>query len=353
MKRASKRIILTSERVNNYGFRVLTDGIDLSQYDKNPVMLWMHKRPLGNLEDQCLPIGNVIELKREVDPVLGKVITGLPVFDDTDDFAMKLFGKYENGTIRMASSGLMPIEWSAEPEHLIDGQRGPTLILSWLQEVSLVDLGGNNDALSVALYDDKGDLIKLSLNGDNTAIIPALKNPFIEMSKIELTAAKAAVLLGLSEITSADQFETKIMEVVQLAHRQKTEIQTLTSERDGLQTKLDNLDKEQLKTDTNVMLTAAKDARKITADEFPFFEGQITDRASFDRVKLYLDAKGGNASVKTVVEAGDKGKVDLYAGKTYDDLDRTPGALVKLKADNPNLFNELYKAKFGKEYGAK
>ncbi len=48
MKRASKRIILTGENINRYGFRVLTDGIDLTQYDKNPLMLWMHIRAFSN-----------------------------------------------------------------------------------------------------------------------------------------------------------------------------------------------------------------------------------------------------------------------------------------------------------------
>ncbi|QXU42082.1 hypothetical protein [Pedobacter sp. D749] len=48
MKRASKRIILTSENVNRYGFRVLTDGIDLTQYGKNPLMLWMHIPAFSN-----------------------------------------------------------------------------------------------------------------------------------------------------------------------------------------------------------------------------------------------------------------------------------------------------------------
>lgn len=351
MKRAKNRIVITSERVNNYGFRVLTDGIDLSQYDKNPLMLWMHIRPFGSQEGQILALGNVIELQREDHPELGRVITGLPVFDEDDKFAMRIYKKYDNGTYRMASAGLRPIEWSDAPAHLIAGQRGATLVLSMLEEISLCDIGGNDDAVQVALYDDNGALIQLSLNGENAAI-PTLKNPFTDMSKIELTAAKAAVMLGLKEVSTADEFETKVIEIVQLAHSQKTQIETLTREKTELKTKLDDIDKATLQGEANVMLSAAVTARKITQDEVPFYEGQISDRASFDKVKLHLDAKGGTATIQSIVGNGDASKVSLYAGKTWGELDKAD-KLAQLKKDDFNLFKQLHFAEFGTEYGAK
>lgn len=348
MKRAKNRIIVTSERVNNYGFRVLTDGIDLSQYEKNPLMLWMHVRPFGSTENQVLALGNVIELKRENHPEYGKVITGQPMFDDTDDFAMRIFNKYDNGTYRMASSGLRPIEWSDAPEYLLAGQRGATLTLSLMEEISLCDLGGNDDALTVALYDEAGELIQLSQNGENAAI-PAIKNPFTDMSKIELTAAKAAVMLGLKEVSTADEFETKVIEYVQLAHSQKIQIETLSREKSDLQTKLDNLDKEALKNETNVMLSAAVNARKITQDEVAFYEGQVNDRAGLEKVKLHLDAKGGSAPISQIIPQTPQTNIKLYAGKTWKELDRQ-GKLVQLKNDDFNYFKQLYQEEFGKEY---
>ena len=39
-----KEAIISTERVNSYGSRVKTDGIDYSQYEKNPILLFMHRR---------------------------------------------------------------------------------------------------------------------------------------------------------------------------------------------------------------------------------------------------------------------------------------------------------------------
>ena len=51
-----KEVIISTEAVNSYGSRVLTDGIDLSQYERNPVLLWMHRR---SWEPGAMPIGKV------------------------------------------------------------------------------------------------------------------------------------------------------------------------------------------------------------------------------------------------------------------------------------------------------
>lgn len=148
MKKATNRIVLVTENVNRYGFRALVKGVDLTQYEKNPILLWMHNRAIGGKENVFLPLGNVIDLRIEEIDGIGLCITGLPVFDDTDEFAMKIFNKFENGTIRMASAGLIPIEWSDDADLVAHGQRAATLVRSWLEEVSIVDIGADNNALS-------------------------------------------------------------------------------------------------------------------------------------------------------------------------------------------------------------
>ncbi|SDG32332.1 hypothetical protein SAMN05421827_105136 [Pedobacter terrae] len=348
MKRASKRIILTSENVNRHGFRVLTDGIDLTQFENNPVMLWMHNRAWGNKENDILPLGNVVELKRETDPVLGKIITGLPVFDDTDDFAMRICNKYENGTIRMASVGLNPTEWSEDPELLLQGQRAATLTKSILEELSLCDIGSNDNALQIALYDDNHKLVQLSFEGEN-ATVPLIKHPLItlEMNKIELTSAKAAVLLGLKEIGTTDEFETKVAEVVQLAQNQKTQIETLTREKSELQKKVDDEAAIQLTVKIETLVQGAVESRKITADEKPLYVELAT--ANYGNVEKLLNAKSGTPTAAEILKNKEGETVNLYAGKTWDQLDRE-GLLVKLKAADFSLFKSLFKTEFNKEY---
>jgi hypothetical protein len=157
MKKSSKRFTLTTDAVNSYGFRVLTKGVDLTLFKSNPLMLWMHRRALGGTLNEVLPLGFWDNLQYTEGS-----ITGVPVFDDTDSFATGIYNKVENGTIKMASAGFRPVEWSDKPEYKLPGQSGPTLISSQLEEVSLVDIGANADALAVTLYNNTGGIIQLS-----------------------------------------------------------------------------------------------------------------------------------------------------------------------------------------------
>lgn len=77
-----KEVIISTEAVNSYGTRVLTSGIDLEQFKRNPVLLWMHRRAF---DGQSMPIGKIDNLRVEE----GKLI-GTPVFDQNDDFARKI-----------------------------------------------------------------------------------------------------------------------------------------------------------------------------------------------------------------------------------------------------------------------
>ena len=347
MLKASKRIIIISEKVNKYGFRALVKGIDLSQYDRNPIMLWMHSRAFGSKSTVILPLGNVVELKIEDVPDAGICLTGLPLFDDTDEFAVSIFNKYENGTLRMASAGLIPTEWSEDADLVVQGQRGATLVRSILEEVSIVDIGADNNALSIALYNDNHERIELSSNSEN-AVIPLLHiKSQIEMEKIELTSAKAAVLLGVSEIKTAEAFELKIAEVVQLAASQKTQIESLTRERSELQTKIDEQEAIQLTAKIETLVQSAVDARKITADQKATYV--TLAKADYASVEALLGSKGSTPTIESELAlAGKKDvNIELYS-KSYDELFES-GDLAKVKLNAPVEYARIYKDKFGVE----
>jgi len=107
MKKSSKRFTITSEALNASGFKVRTAGIDLTDFKQNPLLLFMHKRPTGERTDEVLPLGYWDDIQ-----VADGKITGVPVFDDTDPFAVKIYNKVENGTIKMAYAGLHPLEFA-------------------------------------------------------------------------------------------------------------------------------------------------------------------------------------------------------------------------------------------------
>lgn len=67
----AKRIIISDESVNCYGTWVKTDGVDISQYERNPVLLWMHWRGII--------IGCIKDIKKE-----GDKITGEPYFEENE-----------------------------------------------------------------------------------------------------------------------------------------------------------------------------------------------------------------------------------------------------------------------------
>ena len=102
-----KEVIISTEAVNSYGTRVLTSGIDLEQFKRNPVLLWMHRRAF---DGQSMPIGKIDNLRIEE----GKLI-GTPIFDQNDEFARKIESKWESGFLRMASAALEPTEVNPDP----------------------------------------------------------------------------------------------------------------------------------------------------------------------------------------------------------------------------------------------
>ena len=152
-----KEALISTERINSYGTRVLTAGIDISQYEKNPVILYMHRR--GRRED--MPIGIMTNLRVE-----NGVLYGTPKFDDDTEEERNISKKWERGTLRMLSAGLDVLEWSEDPAMLVAGQTRPTVTKSKLIEVSVVDIGSNDDALQVGLYHE-GKLLPLAAGEDN------------------------------------------------------------------------------------------------------------------------------------------------------------------------------------------
>ena len=167
-----KEVIISTEAVNSYGTRVLTSGIDLEQFKRNPVLLWMHRRAW---DGQSMPIGKIDNLRVEN----GKLI-GTPVFDQNDEFARKIESKWESGFLRMASAALEPTEVNPAPALALAGQTRATVTRSKLVEVSIVDIGGNDEALQLCGAD--GKQLKLAAGED----VPAL--PLLKLNEPEPTS---------------------------------------------------------------------------------------------------------------------------------------------------------------------
>lgn len=174
----AKTFVLHDESINSNGFWMRTSGADLTQFQKNPIMLWNHNRGWRGTEDEVLPIGHWENIRIEGDKILADAVF------DADEFSQKIEEKVESGTLRMCSVGVRVIESSSDPIYVKPGQRYETVLKFKVREASIVDIGSNDNAL--ALYDDNDNLIELSAGGENIPLneLTPNKNEMKELFKI-------------------------------------------------------------------------------------------------------------------------------------------------------------------------
>lgn len=332
MKKSTKRFILSTEAKNSNGFRVRTAGINLADFKSNPLLLWLHKRPKGERADEILPLGRWedIELK-------DGVVSAVPVFDEDDEFAMRIYKKVENGSLKMASAGLLPLEFS-------ETEGDKWLERSTLKEASICDIGSNSEAVTVALYNESDELVKLS-----EVLTNLNQNTEIRMKLIQLTAPTMA-LLKLSDGATETDAHTAIAELVTLSQTQGTEIKTLKEEKEAIQLKLDEAEKAKKNEEliTLVNKAASDEERKITKDQVPHFIklGEI----DFDGTKEVLDSMPKNPKAIDLTKKGEDGAAAEDLMKlTYSELDKA-GKLETLKEKNLEGFKAKFKEQFGVDY---
>ncbi|WP_289733003.1 HK97 family phage prohead protease [uncultured Duncaniella sp.] len=192
------RVRLTNDTLNSYGYRVLTDGVDITQYERNPILLYMHNRGKA--------IGLIKDIKKE-----NGEITGELAFDEATELSTQCKKQWDFGSLRMVSIGFEVIETSDAAELIVPGQRYATVTKARLIEVSLVDIGANNDA--IRLHKD-GQLITLSEGGDcplsRLNHKPTNNQPQMDIKTLALTlglpetADEAAVNAKLAELKTAN-----------------------------------------------------------------------------------------------------------------------------------------------------
>lgn len=353
MHKSTKRYVITTNAVNAFGFRVLTSGIDLSLYNNNPVMLWMHTRAQGGSKNEVLPIGNV----REIEVDHEGVMSGRLYFDDKDPFAVSLYEKYENGTLNMLSVGTQPIDVSDDPENMLPGQTGPTVMKSLMKEISCVDIGANVEAYAVALYDANDQLITLSdLNLKD--LIPQTQQT--DMKLITLSAPAVAGILAMLKLAdSATEAETTaaIQNLVTLADSQKVALEALKTEKESsqqiatdLKSQLDDQVKLANTAKIETLVQGAVDARKITADQKSHFV--TLAEGNFESVEKVFAAMAAAPTIQsTLADKGNGAAADEVAELiklSWDELFNN-GSLAKLHAGNPEAYKAKFVEKFGKE----
>lgn len=330
----SRRVVISDENLNSYGFWVKTSGIDISQFEKNPICLWMHNRAFRGTKDEVLPIGRLTDLKFE-----NESLTGLPVFDKKDDFAKSVESKWEDGILNMCSPGFQIIEESEAPEYIKPGQRRMTVLKCKLREVSIVDLGSNDNALGLAFYDSEDKLIELKAGGDcPVALLDSSENSNENQTKMKTIA----LALGLPE--SASEAEINV---------QLTAVQAENKQLKDAQVARELADKTAQQEQAVALVDAAVKEGRINASAKESFLKLFAN--DFDSAKLSLDAIPKRQDVAGAIannEGGDSSRIAGFQKLSWDDMDKS-GKLEEVKLSYPDLFNEKFKEKFGHDYSPK
>jgi len=322
-----KEVVISTEAVNCYGTRVLTSGIDLSQYERNPVLLWMHRRAWNGKD---MPIGRIENLR-----VDGDKLIGTPVFDRADDFAKQIESKWENGFLRMASAALEPTETSSDPTLVMPGQTRETVTRCKLIEVSIVDIGGNDEALQ--LYGGE-KLLKLAAGEESPAL------PLLKMSAEGETEERTETPITNSNV---------IMNKEQLQFLGLPEDATdeqITAALNLMKTKADSVDSMRLAAVTQAVDRAIAE-RKIVAEQRDHFI-KLGKSAGVEMLADTFKAMSPQQKPTDAIELSKGSAPTPGAGKevskSYTKLSEVPQAeLLALRKEQPQEYMRLYKEEYG------
>lgn len=334
--------VLMDESVVQNGFRSLMSGARLEDFKRNPVMLFMHNRPMmgdfANSSDPLLTIGKWYDIRVEGDKLLAK-----PDFDDNDEFAKKIESKVKGGYYNAASIWVDPISVSDDTELMLAGQMGPTLTEWGLFEASIVDIPNCRNA--IAIRDEAGELMQLTGNNSATRdrAINYLKTFLKTENKTEMDNKILNTKLGLN----ADAAEKETIASIDALLALREDKSKLANENAALKLQIESLGKAAKDEKIKQLVTGAVNAKKILQGDVEKYTKLAN--ADFDTTKALLDGLTPAQSVKDQLAANAKsapGNDDL-AGKSWDEIDKE-NKLAKLK-ENAELYAVKFKEKFGVE----
>ncbi len=309
----SNRVRLTNDSLNSYGTRVLTDGLDIEQYNRNPVLLWMHHR--GQV------IGTVTDLMREHGE-----ITGLLNFDEASELSQRCKKQWEFGSLRMVSVGIDILEWSNDPYLAVEGQTMATITKSKLTEVSVVDIGANDDAIRLNY---QGQQLNLSAGG--ACPLPSLYNQSNQPQSTyptEMDTKVLALKLGLPE--GAD--ETAIYAKIDEIKATSTEVETLRAEKEAV-----------IQREVEALVDGAVAEKKIELKMRDHFL-QLGKSVGADNLRTTFQSMSPREKLSATLNSSGQ----AVQPKTYAKLSDVPSEeLMQLRESDPDRYKQLYKAEYG------
>jgi hypothetical protein len=252
----------------------------------------------------------------------GDNLIGTPVFDESDEFAKQIKAKWDAGFLKMVSAGIDIIEASEDVTLMVPGQWRATITKSKLFEVSIVDIGSNDDA--IAFYKE-GKRLNLASCEDALNIPEITFNNNLNKNEMKNIALK----LGLSEGATEAEILNKI-----------GTLQTTASAAEGLQKQID----EQLTKAIDGAVESAIKAKKITADKKEHFV-KLGKTSGIEVLNSTLDMLTPAVKPTDVIHETSNGtKPDAKKFSELSEKER-----IELRAGDKEKYISLFKAEYGFE----
>ena len=304
------RIVLCdSETINSYGFKTDVKGINLSRFEKNPVMLYQH--------NPHTVIGRWEDIKIE-----GGQLSATPVFDMEDPEAAEIARKVEQGFIKGCSMGIVIKQMTRTKG--ID-----TATESVLLEASIVSIPADENALVV--YDSEDKQNQLSINDFNKLFyIMEKKEPELQPDNSEIALSQ------------------RNMELQAQVDEQTDTIKALNAKIDELKRDLAERDYREAEAFVDKAIADGKITEEVKSEALSFY---LSFPKETEKLFGAIKAQTAEPEEQNQVSLASMLKKPAPASATWDELDRTD-KLRTLKAENLEEFKRLYKEKFGKEYPA-
>ena len=224
----------------------------------------------------------------------------------------------------MVSAGLDILETSEDAELLVQGQTCPTITKSKLFEVSLVDVGANDDAIVL-----QKDGRKITLGKDSECPLPMLNN---NKKQKQMEQKQYALQLGLPETATEVEIAAKIRELTAA----KQENETLRKEKETLT----------LASITAVVEKAVGEKR-IGAEKKEEFVN-LGMEIGQEKLERIISAMSPQMKLSAVI--GHQGEYSTQQPAAYKKLSDVPqGELLTLRKDQPEEYKRLYKEEYGME----
>lgn len=322
-KKINKEYVLSDSTVNEYGFRLLTEGYQIDEFRKNPIGYYMHRREDG------------VALKWDELRVENDRVVGVPVINLSNDRGEQTYDEAENGFLNAASVGhIVVLEYSTDPELMLPGQTGPTITKWYNKECSLVDIPGNCNSLT-KLYDAQ----------ENEINLVDLHNEPLVIKKPAALLPDLYSVLSLADNADEQAVLAAVKHLALKAEELELDNNMLRNDRNNLRQQIDDINRTHAKYEVAALLDQALEDKKITLE----LKEKLSQDYAYnpEGLKNLISAMPAYRSIVENLKSAERDNAELqWNWDAYEANDPSGRKLRELKANNPERYREIFNEKF-------